>query len=364
MPTVNPRKTIAVSRLANQQISRRSLTGVDELVSYMCAMQAQDYPMAKLAIGKRLPDATDDIVEAALASGEVLRTHLMRPTWHFVAAADIHWLLALTAPNIASAMKSRHSGLGLSGTVVRQCNRIIERALVSAGALTREEIGLLLQKAGVATKDNNRLAHILLCAELDGLICSGPPKGTSLTYALLGERVPRRTKIDKEEALAKIALRYFTSRGPASLQDFVWWSGLPVGDAKRAVELVRTSLVTVEVGSSTYWSAGSGGRMKGKVGRVHLLPAFDEFLIAYRDRSATLAEAHLRRTVSTNGIFRPIVIVDGEVAGMWKRSTGKDGVTLAVSLFHPATRTVMKLIGQESRAIAAFLKKEVKLLIH
>jgi hypothetical protein len=354
---------IASTRLANQQIAGSAFTKVNELIRHMGAIQAQDYAMAKWAIGKRLPHATDDSVEAAIAKGEILRIHLLRPTWHLVAADDIHWLLALTAPNIAASMRSRHNDLGLTMPVIMKCNRIIEKALATRGALTRDEIAHLLMNKGIPTTDNNRLSHILLCAELEGLVCSGPRRGTALTYALLAERVPVRATLTREEALAETARRYFTSRGPATIGDFVWWSGLHVGEAKRAVELVRRSLTSEVVGPSTYWCGDSDVHTKDGGRGVHLLPAFDEYLIAYKDRSAVLPKAHQQRTVSSNGIFRPIVVVDGEVAGLWRRTTVNRDLIVQVDLFNKkAVPRAMRAIERECKMLAGYLGRDVEVI--
>jgi hypothetical protein len=356
-------REIARHRLANQQISDPVYAKVDELVRHLGALQAQDYDMAKWAIGKRLPGATDESVESAMTKGEILRTHLLRPTWHIVAADDIQWLLALTAPHIASSLKSRHDELGLSRVVIKRCNAVIEKGLARRGALTREEIALLLRKSRIATKDNNRLSHILLCAELDGVICSGPRRGKSLTYALLAERVRSSVKLSNDEALGEIARRYFVSRGPATLKDFIWWSGLSAADAKKALAIAGTSLRSETVDSAIYWFPETALQGNARREEVHLLPAYDEFLIAYRDRTASLPMARLKRAVSSNGIFRPTVVIEGEVAGLWKRTTGSAKVTLEVELFHAAGRKIVSSLTRESRALASFLKKEVDLIV-
>jgi hypothetical protein len=350
---------IANQRLANQLITTTHFRNVKGAVGFMGAMQAQDYAMAKWAVGKRLPTSTDRSIEHAFAKGEILRTHLLRPTWHLVSADDIYWLLALTAPNIRSAMKSRHKGLGLTEALVRKCNTIIEGALVSEGTLTREQIAHLLEKAHVPTGDNNRLSHILLCAELDGLICSGPPKGAKLTYALLAERVPLKRMIEKEEALATLALRYFTSRGPATLQDFRWWSGLTLRDARRALDLVKCNLISDTVDEESYWFPGSTPRSKGKGAAIHLLPAFDEFLIAYRDRSSVLPSPDHLRVVSSNGIFRPVIVADGKVIGIWRRLTGRTRVFLEAEFFQPPDKKTRGAVEKAAQAFAAFLERKV-----
>ncbi len=350
---------IASSRLASQHIARKRFTKVHELVGFMGAVQAQDYPMARWAIGTRLPQVTDKGVERALAKGEIVRLHLLRPTWHIVAARDVRWLLALTAPTIRSSMGKRHRDLGLAAPVISRCNRALEKALASAGAMTREEIARLLEKNGIATNEDNRLAHILMLAELDGVVCSGPPRANKPTYALLDERVPATKTVEREDGLAELARRYFTSRGPASLRDFQWWSGLTVGDARLALSLAGESLDSETAHSETNWFSRS---IRGDWGRdrdVHLLPAYDELLISYRDRSASLGSRHHARTVSSNGLFRPTVIVEGRVEGLWKGLRGADGIVLEADFFHPPNRKTRESLARAARAYARFLGRRV-----
>lgn len=214
---------IAAIRLQAQQISGTRLKGAAETVSWMGALQAQDFNMSKWAIGARLPGITERGVEVALENGSILRTHLLRPTWHLVSAGDIRWMLALTGPRIKAGMASRNRQLGLTPEIFSHSNKTIEKALAKDGHQTREELVAQLHKAGIAT-DNNRASHLLMHAELEGLICSGKAKGKAQTYALLDERVAETKTLHQEEALASLAQTYFTSRGPATIYDFSWWS--------------------------------------------------------------------------------------------------------------------------------------------
>jgi hypothetical protein len=346
---------IATRRLRAQQIEQTPFKRVKDLVGYMGALQAQDLAMAKWAVGKRLPGVTQATVDMALDRGAILRTHLLRPTWHLVSSDDIGWMLTLTAPGIAASMKSRHRNLGLTPALVSKCNGIINKALCDSGALTREEIAMLLEKRGIATKGDNRLAHILLCAELDGLICSGPLKERKQTYALLHERVRVKKSLSREEALAGLAHRYFVSRGPATLQDFVWWSGLPARDARTALELSRNTLASEAIGPATYWFSVSASSRTNVSTTVHLLPAYDEFLIAYKDRSAIFPSLREKRVISSNGVFRPTIVVNGTVSGLWTRRTEGAGTTITTECFTRPGREIMKLIEQEACAFASFI---------
>ena len=305
-------------------------------------MQAQDYAMAKWAIGVRLANATDQAIETAINNAEIIRTHLLRFTWHFVSANDVYWMLELTAPHIKASLKSRHRELGLDETIVAKSNAVIKRALRGGKQLTRAELIAKLAQAKIAT-DDNRASHLLGCAELDGIACSGATRNGKQTYALLAERVPKTKSLTREQALAKLGTIYFTSHGPATSQDFVWWSGLTVGDAKRALEMVKADFVTEKIGAQTFWFTHIS---KTDEKAVYLLPAFDEFLISYSDRSASLADEHVRRAVSSNGIFRPVIVVNGQVAGLWKRTIKKDTVIVEAEFFKQPDKTTKRLVEQ------------------
>ena len=348
---------IATLRLVSQQIAEPRLKTAKAIVEWMGAIQAQDYSMAKWAIGVRLPNSTDQMIETSINNGEIIRTHLLRPTWHLASQDDIYWMLDLTAPRIKSVLKSRHNELELTENIVLKSNAIIENALMGGKQLTREELEAELIKAKIATI-NNRGYHLVVWAELEGLVCSGATKGGKHTYALLEERVKRAKTVTREEALAKLARKYFTSHGPASVQDFVWWSGLSVSDAKYALEMVKSEFVSESVGSQTYWLADSFSLPTNDRESVYLLPAFDEFIISYRDRSASLPLTSFNKTVSNNGIFRPVIVVNGQVAGVWKRTIKKDKVIVETQLFEQADRNLKTLIERASMQFGNFLAKQ------
>ncbi|HEY3312763.1 MAG TPA: winged helix DNA-binding domain-containing protein [Anaerolineales bacterium] len=347
---------VANARLVSQQIARTKTQTIKELVGWMGAIQAQDFPMSKLAIGSRLPGTTDQLVEAAFARGDILRTHLLRPTWHIVSADDIYWLLDLTAPQVMAASRPRHRDLGLTEDVIAKSNAVIEKALTGGKHLTREELVSEFEKVGIATGDN-RSSHILAQAELQGLLCSGASRAGKPTYALLEERIPRQKPIGKDEALAKLAGRYFLSHGPATLQDFTWWSGLAVGEARRALEMIKSEYNSEKIDSQTFWFNGEPSMPKSKGKSIYLLPAFDEFIISYTDRRATLLDEHFSRAVSANGMFRPVIVADGQVVGLWKRTPKKGSVIVEADFFSPPDDATTNLARQAALRIAEFLEK-------
>ncbi len=349
-------------RLHNQQIIKTEQKTIGELVYTMGAFQAQDYTMAKWAVGARLSGSTEAMVETAIDNAEIIRTHVLRPTWHIISARDIYWMLELTAPQIRTAMRSSDNALGLTDTIMKKSQKVIEKALLGGYQLTRDDLVMELQKAKINTQAN-RVSHILMRAEVDGLICSGKRSNRKQTYALLEERVPFKTTKSKDEALAELATRYFTSRSPATLKDFIWWSGLPVREARRAVEMLGPGFASVVINEMTYWHNGSSC-LPGKKGHAaFLLPAFDEYIIAYTDRSASLPSQHSARAVSTNGVFRPVIVIEGQVAGIWKRTVIKDKMLIETQFFQSPDVKNSRLIEKEAERIGRFFDKRAEVKI-
>lgn len=351
---------ISNNRLFSQQIADTKFNAVKDIVGWMGAMQAQDYEMVKWAIGIRLLNTTGQTIETAISNGEVIRTHLLRPTWHLVSADDISWMLGLTAPKIKNSLRSRHRELELSEAVFSKSNGIIEKALQGGEHLTRQALIVEFEKAGIDTTDN-RVSHLLLRAELDGIVCSGASRGGKQTYALLEERVPKTKPLTKVEALAKLARKYFASHYPATIQDFIWWSGLSVGNAKQALETIKSDFTSEIISSQLYWFPHFSSIRRRIQESVYLLPAYDEFLISYKDRSASLPFRSKNKTVSNNGIFRPVIVVNGQVAGIWKRAIKKDKVLVETEMFDQPGKTTKSLIEKAAIQYGQFLSKEIEI---
>ena len=244
---------IAHRRLLNQRIAQPTFKKPVEVVNWLGAVQAQDFGAAKWAVGLRMAGGNDLEVEQAVNEGTILRTHVLRPTWHFVTPADIRWLLALTGPRVNAANATWYRQLELDEAVFRQTNKLIEKALEGGKQLTRPELATILQQAGIAAQDTVRLSFIVMRAELDGLICNGANQGKQITYALLEERVPPVRPLTREEALAEITRRYFISHGPATIADFGWWSGLTAADARAGLKLVEDEIEHEVIDGQTFW---------------------------------------------------------------------------------------------------------------
>jgi hypothetical protein len=352
-------KNIGHLRLISQQIIKPECKSPKEIVSHMGAMQAQDFNMAKWAIGLRLNKATEKDIESAINSGEILRTHVLRPTWHFVSHDDIWWMLDLTAPKLKASMKGRHRELELTESVLNKSNKIIQKVLAEKKFATRKELIAQLNKAKIPTNEN-RASHIFLNAELNKIICSGKMKGKENTYALLSERVNEPKAFNKQNALEMLATKYFKSHGPATLRDFVWWSGLNLTDAKNGLEMIKKDLISEKINDEEYWFHGSLPVPEKNKNSVFLLPAFDEFLISYKDRSASIINEHASKAFSKNGIFWPTVVVNGKVAGTWKREIKKEKVLVTIDLFDSKKKLNQNLLKRELEKFGLFLNKKTK----
>jgi hypothetical protein len=344
-------------RLANQQISYRKFDSVKDLIGYMGAFQSQDYTMAKWAVGLRLKEGDESTINEALERGEILRTHLLRPTWHFVSPDNLRWMLELTASRIKSSMSSRNKQLELTKEIFKKSNKIISEALAVNNHLTREELIKLLNKEKIKT-DQNRASHLLAEAELTGLICSGVPKGNKITYALLEERVKTYNTLTKDQSLVKLAGTYFMSRGPASLEDFAWWSGLNLTLARKALEMIYSEINSFKINSKTYWFMKSSFKFPVQSDKLFLLPTYDEFIISYKNRSAILSSDLHRGIISTNGIFRAPVVYNGKVIGIWKRNIIKNNVNLEINCFKHPGKKINQLIEYEAERYSRFLGKD------
>lgn len=356
---------IAQVRLANQLLGSEKKRTPGEVVDWLGAVQAQDFAAAKWALGLRLQHSTDAEVEKAYNAGEILRTHVMRPTWHFLAPQDIRSVQALTAPRVRAGSASMQRKLELDGRLLSRCYRALTAALRDGQYLTRAELSARLEAARIQAK-GQRLAYILMDAELEALICSGPRKGKQFTYALLEERVPKARPLSPEEALARWALRYFLGHGPAQAKDFAWWSGLTLQEAQRGIELSKGSLLRETIDGRTYWRSpgGSGQEPNGEAsgaGGALLLSIYDEYTIAYRDRGTLGDGRPLERLISMGNALTSVLVVDGIITGTWKRVLARAKVELTVSPFQPPRKAEKGAIRTAASAYGEFLGLPVAL---
>lgn len=323
---------IAPLRQHNQGLIDARFKNPIDVVSWLGAVQAQDYAAAKWALGVRIKNSTDATIEDAYNQGEILRTHIMRPTWHFVSPKDIRALLELTAPRVKAILASYNRKLELDDDLFAKSNATITKSLRSHKYLTRQELKLILRGVGIES-NVQRLAHIVIWAELDGLICSGPRRGKQFTYALLEERVPKVKKISRNETLSTLTLKYFTGHGPAQLKDFAWWSGLSVKDAQLGLDLVKSKLKAETIDEKMYWFSPDLKASQQKSPMAHLLSIFDEYTIAYKDRSILGGERYVEKLLSMGNALTAVITIGGAIVGTWKRTLKKDRVEVKLSPF-------------------------------
>ncbi|MCF6407829.1 winged helix DNA-binding domain-containing protein [Chitinophaga filiformis] len=332
-------KDLLQQRLANQQLIHPAFGSAPELVHWCGAVQAQDYEMSKWAVGMRLPAATTEQIEASISKGELVRTHVLRPTWHLVHPQDIRWMMTLTGPQIAQAMGTYTRKLELDDTVFRKSNKAFEKALRDGKQLTRPELTEIMEKAKIPTNEL-RMNFLLIKAELDMVICNGGKRDKQITYALFDERVPATKPLTKEESLATLALRYFKSHGPATLKDFTGWSGLPITAARQGLNLVKDQLTKHIVYDLEYWGPAHVPDIKTTDQQVQLLPNYDEYLVAYKDRDIIYDgqhDDHLSR--EGNPLFNNIILIKGQIAGVWKRTIKKKEIVMDLQTFTPLNKT-------------------------
>jgi hypothetical protein len=342
-------------RLHNQGLAATTFDHPAEPVRWLGAVQAQDYLGALWAIGLRTRTATERLVERAIAEGTIVRTWPMRGTLHFVAAEDARWMLELMTPRVVAASAGRlEREYDLDEKVFGRSGEIVTRALEGGRRLTRDALYRTLENGRISTTAGRGL-HITWRMAHDGLICFGPREGKQQTFVLLHEWVPGAKRMAPDEALAELARRYFTSHGPATVHDFAWWSGLRLSDAAKGLAMASGALVSVDLADRKYWSAPSAPR-GGSSPRAFLLPAFDEYTVAYRDRAAVLGPAHARHAEGMD-ILKPAILVNGRVVGTWARTLGKSSVEVDATPFTRLGATARRAVAAAARRYAAFLER-------
>jgi hypothetical protein len=349
---------IARRRLHNQRLARTTFERPCEVVGWLGAVQAQDYLGALWAVGLRTADAAEADVEQALAERTIVRTWPMRGTLHFVPTADVRWMLRLLTPRVVASNASRLRQLEIDGTVLTRSRELFVRALSGGRQLSRAALYRALEAARISTAGQRGL-HILSQLAQDGLICFGVREGRQQTFALLDEWAPQTKTLERDEALAELAGRYFASRGPATLQDFAWWSGLTTVDARAGLEMARAGLLNEVIDGQTYWLSSASPTATDASTRARLLPVYDEYTVAYKDRRAVLDPAHAAE--AGNGIFRSQIVVDGRIKGTWKRTLRKDTVVITPSFFTPLDRAGARAVAVAAERYGRFVGLSARL---
>ena len=350
------------ARLLNQQIAAHKFESPGELVKWLGAVQAQDYLGALWAVGLRLNNAAESDIEKAISNKTILRSWPMRGTLHFIAPEDARWMLQLLTPRIISRAASIYRNSGLDKKIFAKSSKVIVKALQGGKQLERKEIYRTLEEAKISTSENRGL-HILGVLAQQGLICFGPRKGKQQSFVLLDEWMPETKSLKGDEAIATLAQTYFTSHGPATVQDFVWWSGLTVTDAKRGLDIIKKNFTEVKVNDNSYWMWDDALLSVEKPRATYLLPCFDQYLVGYKDRSAAV-EAKFTQQIfgASNGIFASVLLINGKVGGTWKRSFYKNEVIIEIKPFKKLKQTEKAGILKVAKRYSNFTGMNLKLL--
>ena len=340
--------------MRQQRIGHKPFASPAATVRWFGAVQAQDYRGSLWAIGLRTRAASEASIELAVAERSIVRTWPLRGTLHFVAAADARWMLNLCAPRtLARSARRLEQDHGIEGRVIARSAKVVTDALSGGNALSRPDLYRRLESAGIATGGSRGL-HLLWWHANEGFICLGPRAGKQQTFVLLDEWLPTSQPISRDDSLAELARRYFCSHGPATVRDFAWWSGLAAADADVARESVARELDAITIDKQTYWQAAGTPAARTKPG-CHLLPAYDEYTVAYQDRSAVLSSEVAARADSGHGIFYPALVIDGQVAGTWSRQLLKESVAITCRPFARLDRRQSQALVAAAQRYAQFL---------
>jgi hypothetical protein len=340
---------IARGRLRAQRLTGVGLASPVEVVRWMGAMQAQERTIARWSVAQRTADPDGAAVDDALADGSIVRTHVLRPTWHYVAGEDLRWIVELTAPRVHQANAHYYRRLGIDDALAKRVRRALERVLEHGEALTRTELGERL--AGVAP-DQRQMNYLLMRAELDLVICGGPPRGKQHTYALVDARAPNARRLARDQALAELATRYFQSHGPATLKDLTWWSSLTMADARRAVAAAGLERVTVR--DREYWTTGDPPPARPRASTAHLVQGYDEYVIAYRDSRDVHGGLPLTLGRPEPG-FLHAVLSAGRVLGQWRAVSSAKAMTIELRLRARPSERERRALGRAADRYARFL---------
>ena len=348
-------------RLHNQFLSQTDFTEPEQVVKCLGAVQSQDYAGGKWALGLRMKGSTDAALDKAFNEGKILRTHILRPTWHFVAPEDIRWILALSGPRVHVVNGFLYRQQELDRTIIKKSYAVLEKALQGNKQLPRTELGSAFAQAGIKNAQGIRLAYFVMSAELDGVICSGGRRGKQFTYALLEERVPQVRALTREEALVELTRRYFATRGPATLHDFTWWSGQTMADAREGVEALKSQFVSEVIDGNTYWFDNSVSPVREKSPTAHLLPNYDEYFIGFKDRSA-IGEVAKQAGVNSDdpSFLAHVIILDGQLVGGWRRTIQKNALQIQYMLIAELRKAQKSAVDRAASQYGNFLQLPVE----
>jgi Winged helix DNA-binding domain len=350
------RAAVAHRRLHNLRITSPTLESPEDVLRWLGAVQSQDYPGGKWGIGQRVTGITDATLDQAFAAGKLLRTHVLRPTWHFVLPDDIRWLLELTGPRIlaTNAHYSRQFGVH---DALADGQRVIAKALERGDHLTRKEIQAALHQAGISAHGLG-LAYVLMHAELNAVICSGPLRGKQHTYALVEDRAPHAQRLGRDEALATLTRRYFRSHGPATPNDFAWWSSLTVTETRRGLEMLGSEIEHEAIDGQTYWFAPDEPPPRAPSPSLYLLQGYDEYFVGYSGESKAVLDLSnaARSQAQSSSAPTHVIVLDSQVVGRWQRQVDNAAVRIKTELYVPLDANGEAALAAQVDAYGRFLQ--------
>jgi hypothetical protein len=362
---MNPQE-VARRRIRNSRLTGARFAAPDEGVQWHLAMQAQEYGPAMWSVGQRSKGLRETDVDRALTEGTIVRTHVLRPTWHFVAAGDVRWLLALSGPRVQQGNAGRYRQLGLDARTLARAEKVIASALEGGNRLTREELAAVLERKKL-DREGQRMPYFLMHCELEAVICSGGRKGKQQTYALLDERVPAGgTRFDREEAVVELVRRYLTSHGPATVKDLSWWSGLTMTDIRAALDSIADEVGSDEVDGLTIWSASSERRRRAPAARgAHLLQTYDELVVGYTEsRFHGDAAGELARQAWSDRSFPTgVLLLHGRIGGHWRRTIEAKRVRVAMHTYTKVAAADAEALESAAIRLGRFVGLPVELEI-
>lgn len=333
-----------------------------EVVRDHLAMQSQDFGPAKWSVGQRLNGFRDEDIERKISDGSILRTHVLRPTWHFVARTDLRWLMALSGPRVQKGLESRYRQLGLDSKTRSRAERVVVGRLEGGNHLTRKELGDALRTSRI-DPEGQRLPHLLSHCELESIICSGRVSGKQQTYALFDERVPQGRPFERDAALTALVRRYLAGHGPATLRDMSWWSGLTIADLRTGLDGVGHQAVSEEINGLTLWTLDEAPRGGTRRARAQLLQAYDELIVGYtesRHLGDPRAEA-IRAAFTNRHLPTGTVMLGPGAVGHWRRSVKEKVVDVEVLLYEKLRGPDNKALEAAAAELGHFLGKDVRL---
>lgn len=305
-------------RLLNQQLAAPQFHTPTEVVDYMGAMQAQEYRMMRWAVAMRTRRPSHRAFKEAFDNGQIIRLHLMRGTWQLVSAKDYWMMLGLCAPKAIAVTKGWMSSnkVSIPNEELMRVRDILAHTAAEGGSVTKEDFVRALDVKGIRM-DDHRLSYHIRMAEMAGTLCSGELLPMKATYALTTNKVGPRTEMDRDEALMRFTCKYFQSRQPATLEDFVWWSGLNMNDCRRGIALLGNCIHVEKWNGREFYMTGHCRTRGFRKGKFLLIPPYDEYLISYKSRDIVLPSEYRHHAHNNSGIFQPIVAFDGTICGNW-----------------------------------------------